>query len=88
MAVGNKFKYHRRVFSGKAVPMIGMDQGKSLVYRGDSVQQVWNALYDTSMKQRDGETVDTTYFGGVNTGEALLTVIVIGSGTDLRVEER
>ena len=53
----NKPKYMRRVFSGKTIPMIGLDQGKSKLYRGDGTWSVVNMMYDGSLRTREGQTL-------------------------------
>lgn len=86
MSHGKKIKYMRRVFSGKRVPMIGLDQGKSKLYRGNGVQNVFNVYYDSSMALRDGEIAEAAYDGGINTGAKFLTSRVICSGTNIYVK--
>ena len=81
-----KPKYMRRVFSGKDVPVIGLDQGKSKLYRGDGVNYLMNCFYDASLDSRDGQVVDVTFSGGINTGVQLHVSRVIGEGTNLRAE--
>lgn len=47
--------YMKRVFSGKEIPSIGMDQGKGKHYAGKGVYQCFNLLYDGVMTTREGQ---------------------------------
>lgn len=84
--MANKFKYMRRVFSGKEVPVIGLDQGKSSLYRGDGVQSMFNGYYDSSLNFREGQVQDAIYEGGINSGGAFHTAKFVGEGTNLWAE--
>ena len=84
--MANKFKYMRRVFSGKDTPIIGLDQGKSALYRGDGVQFMANGFYDASLNIREGQVLEETLDGGINTGGTLKISKFIGEGNNLRVE--
>ena len=84
--MGNKFKYMRRVFSGKRVPVIGLDQGKGKLYRGNGVSSLFNLIYDTSMQPRFGQTRVELFDNGINTGVSGSRYRVIGEGSNLRAE--
>ena len=81
-----KPKYHRRVFSGKDLPLIGLDQGKSVLYRGDGVHHSWNTIYDASMQQRDGQVEFESFSGGVNFGMRTPNTRVVCEGTGVWAE--
>jgi hypothetical protein len=81
-----KPKYMKRVFSGKDVPVIGLDQGKGPLYRGDGVGSVFNAYFDSCLEPREGHVIDITYTGGINAGGRLKRVAFIGEGNRLWAE--
>lgn len=81
-----KPKYMRRVFSGKEVPVIGMDQGKGELYRGNGVQYMFNGYFDACFETRPGHSVDFFYEGGINAGGRLTRVAFIGEGTNIWAE--
>lgn len=81
--MANKFKYMKRVFSGKTIPVIGLDQGKGILYRGNGVNSIFNLIYGTSMVVRDGQEKCNSFDDGINTGDKLIHARVIGEGTNL-----
>ena len=81
-----KPKYMRRVFSGKDVPVIGLDQGKGELYRGDGVQSMFNGYFDACFEFRIGHSTSAVYEGGINAGGRLKQVAFIGEGNNIWAE--
>jgi len=82
--------YHRRVFGGKDAIWEGMDQGKGLLFRGNTVRFSLNAVFDeNTFRQRMGqEAVAQSYEGSLHTGHELLNSVAVGAGTDFYVTEK
>ena len=72
--------YMKRVFAGKEVPVIGMDQGKGKHYGGNGTSNVFNLLYDGAMEVRDGQALVGQYDDGIMFGGILSTVGTIIAG--------
>ena len=78
--------YMKRVFAGKEVPVIGMDQGKGKHYGGNGTSNVFNLLYDGAMEVRDGQNIDGQYDDGIMFGGILATIGTIISGSNVYSE--
>lgn len=85
--MANKFKYMRRVFGGTSKPAIGLDQGKSILYRGDGVHSSINCIYDGGLQLRDGHRKECAKSGGINTALTLKESSIIGEGNNLWGEQ-
>ena len=79
--------YMKRVFSGKEVPSIGMDQGKGKLYGGNGVDICFNLLYDGAMETRAGQSEEGVYEDGITLGVAMATTSAIITGTNVYAEE-
>lgn len=83
----NKPKYMRRVFSGKTIPMIGLDQGKSKLYRGDGVLSVVNMMYDGSLRTRCGQTLLYSVDGGITSAGTTRSGTFLCEGNNIWIDQ-
>jgi len=81
-----KPKYHKRIFSGKEVPVIGIDQGKSPLYLGDAVHWMFNGFFDSSLMAREGQLRDTGYVGDILAAGRLGRTKYLCAGTSIWAE--
>ena len=90
MVMAKSKTYHRRVFGGKDAVWLGMDQGKGLLYRGNTVRFSLNATFEeNTFRPREGQTASAeSYEGSLHTGRELLNTVVVGAGTDFYVTEK
>lgn len=78
--------YMKRVFAGKEVPSVGMDQGKGKHYGGNGASNVFNLVYDAAMEGRAGQEVAGQYEDGITVGVVTPTAGLIISGTNVYSE--
>lgn len=80
-----KPKYMKRVFSGKDVPVIGLDQGKSELYRGDGVNFLMNVFFNTTLSVREGQVESIIYDDTIHNADRLSKNAFICEGTNIWV---
>jgi len=83
--MGTKYhRYHGSVFAHKKGNWFGMDQGKGLLHRGDTVEMTLNLLVDNNvLSNREGQDRTLTFALGIDSAEETQSGISIGSGTNL-----
>ena len=87
--MGAKYSnYHRSVFASKRGNWPGMDQGKGLLYRDNSVEMTLNAdVRDNVLKVREGQERKTTSIAGIDAGKKTLSGVSVVSGTNMFFDE-
>ena len=80
--------YQGSVFSHARKNWRGMDQGKGLLYRGDSVEMTLNIdMRDNVFTTREGQERKDTSVTGINGGEKTLSGVTITTGANLFFDE-
>ena len=78
--------YRKPVFSGKDIPVIGLDQGKGRMYHGLGSHYCFNVFYDAAMLSREGQDKSTAYGSTVLNGGVEDVSKFVGEGTNIWVE--
>ena len=78
--------YRKPVFSGKDIPVIGMDQGKGKMYHGLGTHSCFNFFYDAALLTREGQEIDSSYEGQIQAGGILTSLSFVQEGTNLWTE--
>jgi len=80
--------YHGSVFSHKRGQWGGVDQGKGLLYRGNTVEFALNVWFgDNVFTVREGQELVTISLAGITAGNKSISGLCLVSGTNAYFDE-
>ena len=81
-----KKTYRKTVFAGKDVPVIGLDQGKGILYHGLSTDYCFNLFYEASMNFREGQDYEEQYGAFIQNAGTKKTVRFLHEDSNFWIE--